>query len=196
MGAVLTTIGVAACDSQARPDKSTSASSATSQQEVGISGVPFFQGRIQFEGNIALSASWKNDVFGIGSDSCKAIAQKGNGGTGHGGEPGSFQVPGPDLSAKLNGEEVTVSAAVVHYSGPGQYSHEKLSGGIGVSGSSGLHSYDLAESSARGSLTVNPDGSGTLTLDNVPDVKNPGPRGSDGAVTFKRLKGTIKWTCS
>jgi len=109
------------------------------------------------------------------------------------GAEGSFVIPGPVIGAPLEptgdvyGSTLTIIPAV--YQGPGTYVNTEtvtqLQGQIVLNEIPGGPAYYLADGMSR--ATINADGSGSVTFDDIPEDNTEDP-------TF--ISGTITWTCT
>jgi iron(III) transport system ATP-binding protein len=101
--------------------------------------------------------------------------------------PDTWLVPTPPLD---NTVEIEIGTPTRGYHGPGRYPQSVLGKGNGAM-DVGPESYDLTSSDATASMTVNGDGSGTVTFTHVPgDDDSPHPGWHGG------ISGTISWTCT
>jgi hypothetical protein len=125
---------------------------------------------------------------------CAAYAAEGLGANdAAAGAEGSFVIPGPVISVPLKpsgdvyGSTLHIIANV--YQGPGTYVNTEtvtqLQGQIVLDEIPDGPNYYLADGTSR--ATINADGSGSVTFDDIPEdnVENP---------TF--ISGTITWTCT
>jgi hypothetical protein len=157
---------------------------------VNQAGALSIEATLTTTGAVELSLPYTNqllDTAGIRPDlvSCASFAQGITNSDGRG-----FSMPTPALSATPGDHAIVVPATVSPYNGPTTYSSGSgvhLSPGIGVDGTY----YVIADDSAHVDVTVNPDGSGSMSFANL-------RAGSvDSAqTTGSSLSGQEVWTCS
>ncbi len=145
-----------------------------------------FHGTLRISGAVTVDESFTDDAaVHDGVSSCAAAASGGDNAS----QPHQWQVPSPP-----QGDDVTinVSPGADDYNGPGTYPDPLLIGGDGVIDVNGT-AYELNAGVAQETLTVKPDGSGTLTFSNVPTatMSNAVPLNWTGGIS-----GSVTWTCS
>jgi hypothetical protein len=157
---------------------------------VDQAGALTIQATLTTTGAVELSLPYANqllDIAGVRPDliSCASFAQGITNSDGRG-----FSVPTPALSTTPGDHTIVVPATVSPYNGPTTYasgSGVHLSPGIGVDGTY----YVIADDSAYVNVTVNSDGSGSLSFANL----RAGSLDS-AQTTGSSLSGQEVWTCS
>jgi hypothetical protein len=201
MAAVALGTIAAACNSAAKVSSATQptapASSAKATSATGGASPLSTQG-FEFKGTIAITgAATVNSTFTqlhpavAGGDvsaeqaqqTCAKAAVVGDANFGIGVSGDTWQVPtnSSDISAPAN---VNVTLHTGRWQGPGTYSVDALSVTSGVRINNSTY-YDLTNASAA-QLTVNPDGSGSLTFQNAPVTGQSTPT----------ISGAVSWTCT
>ncbi len=131
-----------------------------------------------------LNAAVGGGAVGTAGDqqTCATAAAVGNANFGIGASGNTWQVPGniSDISAPA---VVNVTVASRRWKGPGTYGVSDLLGTSGMRIHNATY-YDLSTASSA-ALTVNPDGSGSLTFQHAPVSGQPAPA----------ISGTVTWTC-
>jgi len=147
-------------------------------------GPVIFHGNITVSGRVRANESFTDSTTATKVSSCSSAAA-------HGDRPSvganTWLVPTPPAN---NTVELEIGTGKGAYRGPRRYPQVVLLQGNGAM-EIGQESYDLTNSDATASMTVNSDGSGDVTFAHVPgddDRPYPGWRGG--------ISGTITWTCS
>lgn len=87
----------------------------------------------------------------------------------------------------IGGQRLTVDGKVSDYHGPGTYPRSQLSGqGGAIAIMTGDHSLSAGDKSNL-SVTINPDGSGSFTFDQLMGMSN--------GTTPESISGKLSWTC-
>ncbi|MBV9092845.1 MAG: hypothetical protein JO132_03045 [Streptosporangiaceae bacterium] len=144
-----------------------------------IAGLISFNGKISVSGGQDLNMPF-TAFPGVTSpkDSCARIAAVGT--PAGKGRSQQFQIPSPP-----QGGNVTVTAEILPYRGPGAYQKASLVA-AGPSVVIGNASYNLLAAGATVTVTFRADGSGELTFAGAAAADSGQPA----------LSGTIQWTCS
>jgi hypothetical protein len=185
-GLLALALALAGCGGSGTPSGSATSSSATSGATggptgttgagaTGSSGVVTLHATLQFSG--ASSASFAFDSPVLASKSCSAIAAHGTDDT-----VGLLSFAMPDPSTKDN---VSMTASVAPYTGPGSYGIPNLLKGGGTDIFVGSSSYNAIGPGATDAVTIAADASGSWTFTGAVQV-TAGPT----------LSGKINWTCS
>ena len=200
IGAIVLGTLTSACSSAAsrspvtQPAASLSARSASGGTS-GTSPVPsrgfYFRGTITITGAATVTTTFVqlNAAVGGGDVSaerdqqtCAKAAAVGDANFGIGASGDTWQVPNKisDISAPAT---VNVTVASSRWKGPGTYGTDALLGTSGVRINDATY-YDVRSASAA-TLTVNPDGSGSLTFQDAPVSGQSAPI----------ISGSVNWTC-
>jgi hypothetical protein len=151
-----------------------------------------FKGTINITGAATLTTTFSQPNAAVGGgdvsaerdqQTCAKAAVVGDANYGLGASGDTWQVPGKvsDITAPANLNVVLVSS---QWKGPGQYGRDTLLGISGVRIDNSTY-YDLS-AATRASVTVNPDGSGSLFFQDAPVSGQTNPT----------ISGSVEWTCA
>jgi hypothetical protein len=195
---VLATLTMA-CGAAAQPSSVTSPAAPPSvQQTSGGTGAVgqvqhgfYFKGTITITGAVTVTTTFTQLHPAVGGgavgtegdpQTCATAATVGDANFGIGASGNTWQVPSniSDISAPA---VVNVTVASNRWKGPGAYGVSDLLGTSGVRIHDATY-YDLSAASAA-ALSVNPDGSGSLTFQRAPVSGQSAPA----------ISGNVTWTC-
>jgi hypothetical protein len=159
-------------------------------QAINQAGAITIQGSLQIDGPVSVSGMYTTQLLNIGGIrpdvvSCATFAQGTRNVDGTG-----FAVPGPSLSATIDGHSVLIPVSVSPYPGPNTYGLDQglqLGAGVVIDDTN----YLVVGEDQTASVTVDPDGSGSFVFSGLHSGSL-----ATGTVSADAIAGQLSWTCS